>query len=659
MTIIVMETVRTQFKNRHHAGELLAEKIKSLIPNDNLFVFALPRGGVPIAEPIAKSLNQNINILLVKRIPTPGYPEVAIGAIVEDGKPIWQEQRLAALGMKKKDLERAVVKARQSISRRRHLWKVDSRVLDLKDQIVLIVDDGLATGATMFAAIDFLKKRRPQKVVVAFPVGHRESIEAISKKADQVIYLAAPEDFQAVGQYYQDFTQVTDREVAEILDKHQNLPLVDPPVTNDQNPIVKEVIKSAVPLKRASQFNQLLEKMSQCRIVMLGESTHGTSEFYQMRRILSQKLIENHGFKFIAVEGDWPDCWKLNQYIHSKKGKSARQIMQSFHRWPTWMWANEETEKLIEWMKGKDCHFYGLDVYSLFDSLDVVQKFSEQLDPAVAETIKKSFECFEPFGRNEKAYARSLLGEATGCQDEVVSALRQLLRVRLDQTGAESPELFNAQRNAAIVANAERYYRSMIEGTEESWNIRDEHMLQTLDALMQHHGEGSKAIVWAHNTHIGDYHATDMLKQGYINLGGIARERYGVENVFLLGFGTYEGEVLAGKAWGSPAEVMKLPQARPGSYESDFHEVAQSLSAEQFFVSFDRRQSSTLHKTQGHRAVGVVYETAYEKAGHNYVPTSLAERYDAFLFVDHTSALKPIATEIDTKELPETWPSGI
>ncbi|MEZ0390575.1 MAG: erythromycin esterase family protein [Pseudobdellovibrionaceae bacterium] len=652
-----MEAVIAQLENRRQAGEFLAEKIKGL-SLENPILFALPRGGVPVAEPIAKALQQNLNLLLVKRIPIPGNPEVAMGAIVEDGKPIWQDLKNLSQKPAKADLDRAVVKARQSISRQRHLWKVDSRVIDLKDQTVVLIDDGLATGSTLKAALDFLKKRGPQKIIVAIPVGHPAAIEKISKSVDSLIYLMAPENFRSVSEFYGQFEKVTDRQVAEVLDRinQPEIPTPEP----IKNPIVKEVMKTAVPLRQPSHLSQLLKKMSQCRVVMLGESTHGTLEFYQLRRLISQKLIEDHGFQFIAVEGDWPDCWKLNRYIQSGDGGSARKVMESFHRWPTWMWANEETEKLIQWMRlNQKGNFYGLDVYSLFESIDAVKKFARDLSPELQEDLLRAYSCFDPFERNEKAYAKALVQWPHGCQDEVLASLRKLLRLRLEQTDVDAPDLFNAQRNAQIITNAEKYYRSMIEGSEESWNIRDEHMLQTLDALLHQHGEGSKAVVWAHNTHIGDYHATDMLKAGYINLGGLAREKYGMDNVFLVGFGTHSGEVLAGKAWGASAEVMKIPDAKSGSYESDFHQVAERLSADRFFVTFNRSKATLLNKTQGHRAIGVVYESHYEKTGHNYVPTSLANRYDAFVFVDRTSALKPITTEMDRKDLPETWPSGI
>ncbi len=428
--------------------------------------------------------------------------------------------------------------------------------------------------------------------------------------------------------------------------------------TPQQIPKIKEIIRAAVPLKQKQQLDQLVEKIASSRIVMLGEATHGTSEFYEWRRLISQRLIENHGFSFIAVEGDWPDCWRLNRYIETGNGKSAKEVMKSFNRWPTWMWANEESERLIEWMKVHGGHFYGLDVYSLFDSIEVVRAYARRLSPALASSLMEAYQCFDTFGRNEKAYAKSLAEFPRGCQDEVVAALRKLLRLRLEQSPLDEKALLDARQNAWVIRNAEKYYRSMFEGEEESWNVRDEHMLQILDNLLHHHGAQAKAIVWAHNTHIGDYHATDMLRAGYINLGGLAREKYGIQNVQLVGFGTYAGEVLAGRAWGAPGEVMKLPEARAGSIENQLHQVAQALSTNQFYMPLESKQDALLSGVQGHRAVGVVYESDFEFTGHNYVPTSLANRYDAFVFVDHTHALKALQTPEDRRQFPETWPSG-
>jgi erythromycin esterase len=660
MTSNCMEVAISQFQNREQAGEFLVEKLRKFQSDDPVF-FALPRGGVSVALPIAQAFNRKLNLLLAKKISVPGFPEVALGAIVEDEEPIWQETAFSYLKLETAELDRAVTRTRQEIGRQRNLWKVDSRVFNLQDRTVLLVDDGLATGATLFAAVEFLQKRNPAKLIVAIPVGAKSSIEFLKPLVTELIYLLAPENFQAVSDYYANFAQVSDREVSEMLEKQTHVKKSvrrKATLQNDQNSIVQEILQTAVPLNQESKLNGLLKRMSQSRVVMLGEATHGTFEFYQLRRLISQKLIQDYGFQFIAVEGDWPDCWKLNQYIAAGEGSSARQIMQTFNRWPTWMWANEETEKLIEWMRKNGGNFYGLDVYSLFDSIDTIKEYAQKIKGPLSDEILKAYRCFDPYDRDEKAYARSLLKLPMGCQDEVIGSLRKLLRLRLEQTSSEAPELFNAKQNAKIIQNAERYYRSMVEGNEDSWNVRDEHMMETLDSLLLRHGEGAKCIVWAHNTHIGDYHATDMLEAGNINLGGLARERYGLDDVCLVGFGTYGGEVLAGKAWGSPAEIMKLPEARPGSYENDFHQVAQKLSEDRFFVSFDHSHESSLEQKQGHRAVGVVYQSSFERAGHNYVPTSLANRYDAFVFVDQTSALKAIATQESHKDLPETWPSG-
>jgi erythromycin esterase-like protein len=273
-------------------------------------------------------------------------------------------------------------------------------------------------------------------------------------------------------------------------------------------------------------------------VVMLGEATHGTEEFYRIRRDISERLIADHGFKFIAVEGDWPDCYKLNRYIETGEGGSAKKIMASFKRWPTWMWANYQTAELIEWLRKNGGNFYGLDVYSLYDSLEIIKQYISQVDQDLAEKIDATYSCFEPFERSEISYGRELVKYPEGCQQEILKCLQQMLRTRVEETHLSNAELFDARQNATIIQNAERYYRATMFGGAESWNVRDRHMMDTLDALLRRHGEGAKAIVWAHNTHIGDYHATDMVDEGYVNLGGLARERYGIENVHLVGLGT-------------------------------------------------------------------------------------------------------------------------
>jgi erythromycin esterase len=438
---------------------------------------------------------------------------------------------------------------------------------------------------------------------------------------------------------------------------------------NDENILIRATKSRSRPLRKELDLKSLIEKISRARIVMLGEATHGTHEFYEWRRLISEWLIVKHGFRFIAVEGDWPPSWELNAYIHSEKGDSSRSVLQHFSRWPTWMWANTEIIRLAEWMRSHNgvvteankIGFLGLDVYSLFESIDAILSQLEKINPFLARRARTLYGCFDPFKRDEKAYARSLLDFPEGCKREVSKNLQELLALRLDESQKDSrATLLNTQQNARIIANAENYYRTMIHGDEDSWNIRDQHMLETLKLLLRHYGNDSKAIVWAHNTHIGDYRATDMALQGQVNLGGLARQEWGEDQVALVGFGTYQGEVIASHAWDGPIERLTVPPGKPGSYESSFHKVAQLLGSKAFFMDLQGKgtRQGPLSQIRGHRAIGVVYQPLHEGFG-NYVPTSLAHRYDAFVFIDRTTPVTPLISGFDHEEMPETWPQGL
>ncbi|OFZ20667.1 MAG: hypothetical protein A2X94_04060 [Bdellovibrionales bacterium GWB1_55_8] len=424
---------------------------------------------------------------------------------------------------------------------------------------------------------------------------------------------------------------------------------------------------------RPLDFEPLVDTLAKARVVMLGEATHGTHEFYELRRLISEWLIVKHGFRFLAVEGDWPPCADLNHYLHRVPAKgSAREALESFHRWPTWMWANAEIVRLAEWMRSHNSRtldkmragFYGLDVYSLFESMQAVVDQLEKINPFLARRAKVRYQCFDAYHRNEKAYARSLLRFPEGCESEVIEVLQDLLRLRLSEVEARIPgvsaALFDARQNARVVKNAESYYRALIQADDESWNVRDRHMLETLDQLLVHHsefGNPARCIVWAHNTHVGDYRATDMAGEGLVNLGGLARQKYGADNVALVGFGTHEGTVIASHSWDGPIERLRIPPARSGSVESAGHQLAGEFKAEIFASVFGSSASSSLEEFRDHRAIGVVYDPRRERWG-NYVPTSLSRRYDAFVFVDRTQALEPFIVGADLREIPETWPRG-
>lgn len=857
-----------RFENRQNAGQSLAQR---LLPYKDLnpLILAIPRGGVPIAFEVAKTLKASLDIILVKKIGSPKNPELAVGAVSEDCKPVFNEELVTLLKIDRKALNKLADQKINEIKELAKNLRGTNPPQSINDRTVIIVDEGIATGASLTAAIQLIKQNNPKKIIVAVPVGANDTIQQLKKLVDDIVCLEVPQNFMAVGIWYENLESVSNEEIIRLLGeanylknqnseevniiegndsfsgelttvdqmrgliifahgsgssrlsprnrfvasefnkagfgtllfdlfteeeasdrqnvfnmdmqarrllkatdwaaerfKNQNIPiayygastgagaalnaaaqttqslfaivsrggrpdlaeehlgkiksptlliagendtqiipfnktaqkklkssrlvlipkaghLFEEPGTLDQvveyaldwfltylpnrvttaipmEHIVREIEERACSIKDAGSLDDLIERLSNSRIVMLGESTHGSQEFYSLRREISQRLIKEHGFNFIAVEGDWPDCQKLNDYVQFGRGSNAKEIMGQFHRWPTWMWANEETAKLVEWMKGKNVQFYGLDIYSLFESMDYVNAFSEKIDPELAKSVKDQYACFSPFERDEKAYAKYVMKFPEGCRKEVVANLRSILRLRLDAIALEDPELFNAQQSARIVTNAEQYYRTMFFGGPQSWNIRDNHMMETLELLLRRAGPHSKAIVWAHNTHIGDYHATDMLTEGYVNLGGLARERFGIDNVALVGFGTYQGQVLASPAWEGPETITNLPPAHESSLEYYCHKVALEIPQKQFYLIFDREARNGVLglRSYPHRAVGVVYREHYEQRGQNYVPTVPAKRYDAFVFVDQTSALKSIPTTKSKLEFPETWPGG-
>jgi len=421
------------------------------------------------------------------------------------------------------------------------------------------------------------------------------------------------------------------------------------------------------PLERPSDLDPLLDRIGAARFVLLGEASHGTSEFYTWRAALSKRLIVEKGFRFLAVEGDWPDCYRINRYVKGMPdaGESADEVLHTLRRWPTWMWANEEIRDLMEWLRGyndkqpdeKKVGFYGLDVYSLWDSLYAVMGYLRKKDPEAMAAALKAFRCFQPYGEDAQEYAYSTRFVDESCEKDVIDLLKRLRAAgpKYQDDGSESH--FVAEQNALVLKNAEAYYRAMIRGGPGSWNIRDRHMAQTLDRLMGLHGPETRCVVWEHNTHIGDARFTDMADEGMVNVGQLVRERHEKEGVVLVGFGSYEGTVIAGKEWDAPAEVMETPPAREGSWENVLH---QAEGGNKLLLSNAECNSPLFMEKRGHRAIGVVYHPEYEHFG-NYVPTVLPKRYDAFLYLEETHALHPldVQPESEHEEAPETYPSGI
>lgn len=413
----------------------------------------------------------------------------------------------------------------------------------------------------------------------------------------------------------------------------------------------------------APRFADAFDRYADARIVLLGEATHGTHEFYTARAAISRRLVERHGFNVIAVEGDWPDIARLDDYVRHR-GPRPR-LGEPFVRFPTWMWRNEEMLAFVDWLRVHNAPLpeearvclRGLDVYSLGESIHAVVDYLERHDPQAAELARRRYGCLTPWQEEPQAYGhaveRGRMG--TGCEEAVVAQLRALLARRMEWIAEDGEDFFDAERNARIVRAAEQYYRSIYRGAAESWNLRDRHMFETLQALMAHHGN-ARAIVWAHNSHVGNAAATAMGWRGEFNIGELARKAYGEEAV-LLGFGTDRGTVAAASDWGAEMQVKQLRPARGDSWEAAFRGIGMMRCLVDWRGSADADLREALAESLLERAVGVVYRPETEFLSH-YFQSVLGEQFDAFVWFEQTRAVTPLGRE-RPHGAPETWPFGL
>ena len=432
--------------------------------------------------------------------------------------------------------------------------------------------------------------------------------------------------------------------------------------------LVKLLREAGEPLAEldSAAIDGLIERMGNARVVLLGEATHGTSEFYRLRALITRRLIER-GFDFVAVEADWPDAARIDDYVLGGPPRSSLAFTP-FTRFPAWMWRNEEVLAFVEWLRahntreapsGRRVGFHGLDLYSMFTSITAVLAYLDGVDPAAARLARDRYGSLMAWRDDPAAYGRAvLLGQGDSAETAVVTMLRELLDRRLDYSQRDGARFFDAAQNARLVKDAERYYRAMYHGAVESWNLRDTHMFETLQALLAFYGPRSRGVVWEHNSHVGNATATELGARGELNVGQLCRSAFH-DAAYIVGFATDHGTVAAAHDWDEPVQRMQVRPALAGSYEALFHGTA--VPAFALHLRAPRRQAvrAELSPERLERAIGVIYRPATERRSH-YFSASLPHQFDELVWIDETHAITPLPAPAPRRpELPETYPFGL
>ena len=669
---------RRVFKDRQEAGQVLAGLLQSYRGKPNVIVLGLARGGLPVAFEVAKSLGAPLDAFIVRKLGAPGHEELAFGALASGGRLVVNDDVLRGLRISPEQLREIAEREARELIRREAVYRGGQPPLDVTGKTVIVVDDGLATGSSMHAAVQALRESDPAEIVIAVPAAPESTCREFAGIVEDVVCASMPTPFLAVGESFWDFTQVTDSEVRELLAR----PTTEPPPgsappASDPAQLIAAVAVDApggMPPREV-----LAELIGDARVVLIGESSHGTHEFYEARAEITKWLIEEKGFVAVAAEADWPDAYRVNRYVRALGDDATpEEALRGFERFPAWMWRNTVVSEFVGWLRRhngrcaadgrRQSGFYGLDLYSLHRSMAEVIAYLDGVDPRAAARARARYACFDHSdGGDGQAYGyAAAFGAGPRCERQAIEQLVELQRsavqyLRRDGEPAED-ELFYAQQNATTVRNAEAYYRRMFSGRVTSWNMRDEHMAQTLDALLTHldrhaGAEPAKVVVWAHNSHVGDARATEVAADGQLTIGQLARETYG-KDCRLIGFSTYGGTVTAASDWGGVAERKVVRPALPGSIEELLHEVGKPA----FLVSMHDGSAATeaFDVVRLGRAIGVIYLPSTERQSH-YFHVRPSGQFDAMIHIDSTRALEPLEpTSVWVAgQNPETYPSGL
>ncbi|MDX1890739.1 erythromycin esterase family protein [Mycolicibacterium sp. 050158] len=675
----VRDTGAAVFRNRHEAGRVLSELLGAYQGRQDVVVLGLARGGIPVAWEVARALNAPMDCFIVRKLGVPDHEEFAMGAIASGGRTVLNDDVVRGLHIDARQLREIAEREGRELIRREGRYRGGKAPLQLAGRTVILVDDGLATGSSMLAAVLAIREQEPAQLVIAVPAAPESTCREFAAIVDDVVCASMPTPFTAVGASYWDFTQVGDDEVVELLATATVTANRTAPPRRRAAEAIRNV---AVPAPHGVPSTDVLDQViGDARVVLIGESSHGTHEFYRARAEITQWLIEERGFTAVAAEADWPDAYRVNRFVRGLGGdRTADEALSGFERFPAWMWRNVVVRDFVEWLHGHnetqrresraEAGFYGLDLYSLHRSMGAVVDYLDTVDQVAAARARRRYSCFDHVsGDDGQAYGyAAAFGAGESCERQAVEQLIEMQRdslayLRRDGTRAED-ELFDALQNAATVRDAEEYYRSMFGGRVDSWNLRDTHMAETLDALLAHldrDGEpgSSRIVVWAHNSHVGDARATEVGADGQHTLGQLVRERHG-NQCRLLGFSTYRGTVTAASEWGGAAERKTVRPGLPGSLEELFHECEEPA----FLVRMDDGRSAdaaeVLAAVRLHRAIGVIYRPETERHSH-YFHVRPADQYDALTHIDVTRALTPMEpTGLWIEgQTPETYPSGL
>lgn len=667
------DSSRRIFRDRREAGQAIAELLGHYRGQGEVIVLGLPRGGIPVAWEVAAALDAPLDALVVRKLGAPGNPEFAFGAISTGGRIVLADDVVRALRLTPEQVREVAGAEAAELARREAAYRDGRGPLEVAGRTVILVDDGLATGASMFAAIDAIRAQEPQRIVVAVPAAPESTCRELGAMVDEVVCATIPSPFRAVGASYWDFTQVPDDQVQTLLATPTTGLGIS--ATEPARVIRTCAISAPAGIPADGDLDDLIGAAS---IVLIGESTHGTHEFYSARAEMTKWLIEERGFGAVAVEADWPDAARVNRYVHARgSDTTAEEALRGFQRFPAWMWRNTVVRDFVGWLRDHNDEqvrndepttgFYGLDLYSLHRSMDEVVRYLDRTDRRAAQRAKARYGCFGQIGTDDgQAYGYgAAFGAGRTCEDQVVAQLVDLQRTMLTETDpAAAEEFFDALRNAWSVRNAEQYYRTMFGDHTTSWNLRDEHMADTLDALREHlrqHRHGTdrtpKIVVWAHNSHVGDAGATELGAEGQVTIGQLTRQRHGA-HCRTIGFSTYYGSVTAAQEWGGAAIHETVRPALPSSMETLLHDTG----AGEFMVRMDTGNAAAreLGQARLQRAIGVVYRPGSERQSH-YFHARAADQFDALIHIDHTTALAPLEPtgRWSAARTPETYPTGL